>query len=96
MPRHLARRVVGADVGGLMGHHAGQFGFFVGIQNQPGVDVEEAARQSQGVDLVGVDDLDGERHLAVGVLHDVLADAVHVFRNHRVGDEWVLFSISSA
>ena len=33
--RHLAGGVVGADVGDLMGHHAGHLRLFVGIQDQP-------------------------------------------------------------
>ena len=50
---HLAGRVVGADVGGLVGHDAGQLGFLVGGQDEAGVDVEEAAGQRHGVDLIG-------------------------------------------
>src|ERR1035441_8774328 len=52
-----------------------------------GVDVKEAARQRHGVDLVGIDHLDGERHLTVGVLHDVLAHPVHVLHHHRIGHQ---------
>ncbi len=70
-----------------MGHDPGQLRLLVGIQNQAGVDVEESAGQRQGVDLVRIDDLDGERNLAIGVLDDVLADAVDVFHDHRIGDE---------
>ena len=74
-------------MGGLVRHDAGQFGLFVGGEDEAGVDVEEAAGQGHGVDLVGVDDLDGEGNLAVGVLDDVLADAVDVFDDDRVGDQ---------
>ena len=84
---HLAGGVVGADVGDLVGHDAGKFGFFVGGQDEAGVDVEESAGQRHGVDLVGVDDLDGEGDFAVGVLDDVLADAVDVLDDDGVGDE---------
>ena len=70
-----------------MGHHTGQFRFLIGVQNQAGVDVEEAARQRHGVDLVRINDLDGEGNLGVGVLYEVLADAVHVFNHHRIGNE---------
>ena len=85
--RLLAYRMVGADVGRFMGHYAGQFGFFIGIKNQAGIDVEEAAGQGHGVDFVRIDDLDGEGHLAVGVLDDVLPDAIDVFGDNRIGDE---------
>ena len=75
---HLAGGVVGADVGDLVGHDAAEFGLFVSSEDEAGVDVEEAAGQRHGVDLVRVDDLDGEGDLAVGVLDDVLADTVDV------------------
>ena len=84
---HLAGGVVGADVGGLVRHDAGELGLFVRGQDQAGVDVEEAAGQGHGVDLVGVDHLDGEGDLAVGVLDDVLADAVDVLDDDGVGDQ---------
>ncbi len=65
----------------------GKFGFLVGIEDQARIDVEEAPWQGHGVDLVGVNDLDGEGHLAIGVLDDVLAHTVHVFGDGRVGDK---------
>src|SRR6202048_512209 len=86
--RHLAGGVVGADVGYFMRHHASHLGFLVGIQDEAGVHVEEPAGQRHGVDFVGIDDLDGERNLAIGVLDDVLADAVDVLGYHGVGDEF--------
>src|SRR5216683_2926485 len=82
----LASGVVGADVGGLVGHDAGELRLLVGGHDEAGVDVEEAAGKSHGVDLVGVDDLDGEGDLAVGVLDDVLADAVDVLDDDGIGD----------
>ena len=57
----LAGGVVGDDVGNLVGHDAGELGFLVAVGDEAGVDVEEAAGKSEGVDLVGIDDLDGER-----------------------------------
>ena len=78
---------MGADVGGLVGHDAGKFGLFVSGHDEAGVDVEEAAGKGHGVDLVRVDDLDGEGDLAIGVLDDVLTDAVDVFDDDGVGDE---------
>ena len=84
---HLTGGVVGADVGGLVGHDAGELGLFIGGHDEAGVDVEESAGQGHRVNLVGVDDLDGEGDLAVGVLDDVLADAVDVFDDDGIGDE---------
>ena len=83
---HLTGGVMGADVGGLVGHDAGEFGLFVGGHDEAGVDVEEAAGEGHGVDLVGVDDLDGEGDFAVGVFDDVLADTVDVLNDDGVGD----------
>ncbi len=45
--RLLARYVAGGDVSDLVRHHAGQFGFIVGRQNQAGVHIEEAAGQAR-------------------------------------------------
>ena len=66
---HLAARgllgaVAGGDVRDLVRHHARQFRFVVGFQDQPGVDEEEAAGKREGVHFFGVDHLDGERNLA--------------------------------
>src|SRR6202044_1017879 len=84
---HLTCGMVGADVGCLVGHNAGEFGLFVGGHDEAGVDVEEAAGKGHGVDLVGVDDLDGEGDFAVGVFDDVLADTVDVLDDDGVGDQ---------
>ena len=67
-----------------MRHHAGQFGFLVGGENQPAVDVEKPAGQRERVDFVGINHLDRERNLGVGVPHQVLPDAIHVLIDDRV------------
>src|SRR6516225_5929845 len=79
--------MVSADVSRLMRHDAGEFRFFVRVKDQAGVDIEEAPGQGHRVDLVRVDDLDGEGNLAVRVLDYVLADTVHILRYDRVSDE---------
>ena len=84
----FAGHMAGGDVRDFMRHHARQLSFVIGGQNQPRVDVEKSARQREGVDLVGVDDLDGEGHLGIGVAHQVLADAVHILRDHRIGNQF--------
>ena len=71
----------------FMRHHAGQFGLRIRLQDQPGVDEEKSARQRECVDVFRVDHLDGERHLGVGVAHQVLPDAVHVLGDNRVVDD---------
>ena len=67
-----------------MGHHAGQFGFFLGAENQAAVYIKETAGKSESVDLVRVNHLDGEGNLGVGVAHEVLPDAVYVFGDDRI------------
>ncbi len=67
-----------------MGHHPGQFRLVVRRQDQALVDVEKPAGEGEGVHLVGVNDLDVEGDLGVGVLDDVLSEPVHVFVDDRV------------
>ena len=74
------------NVRDFMGHHAGQLRLFIGVQNQSAVHIEKAARQGKRVDFVRINHFDGERHFGVGIPHQILADAIHVFRDHRVGD----------
>jgi len=45
-------------------HHSGQLRFFIRAQNQSAVYVEKSARKGEGVNLVGVDHLDGKGTLA--------------------------------
>ncbi len=85
-PCHLAHLVAGAHVGNLMRHDSGEFRLFVGCQDQPGIHIEKPARQGERVDFIGVNDLDSEGYLRIRIAHQILADAVHVFCNHRVGD----------
>src|SRR5205085_7880954 len=65
-------------------------GFVVCIQNQAFVHIEEAAGQSERVDLVGVNDLDGEGNFGVRVKHYVLAYAIDVLCDYRVVNEFSL------
>ena len=71
------------DVRDLMRHDAGQFRFGLGLEDQAGVYEEKAAGQGERVHFLGVEHLDGEGHLGVGVAHQVLADAVDVLGDHR-------------
>ena len=77
--RGLPRAVPRRHVRDFMRHHAGQFRFVVRLQNQPGIHEEESARQRERVHFFGVDHFDRERHLGVGIAHQVLADAIDVF-----------------
>src|SRR5271163_5024664 len=82
--RHLASAVACRNVRNLMRHHARQFSLFIGRQNQAGVYIEKATGQRERVHFIGIDDLDGKRNLGIGIAHQILSDAVHVFRDHRV------------
>jgi hypothetical protein len=79
--------VARGDVRDFVGHDAGEFGLFLGAEDQAAVDVEKASGEGEGVDFVGVDDLDGEGHAGVGVADEVLADTVDVFGDDGVIDE---------
>jgi len=83
----LARAVPRGYVRDLMRHHSRQLGFIVGLENQAGVYKEKPAGQGEGVDLLGIQHLDRERYLGVGVAHQVLAEAVDVFGNYRIVDD---------
>ena len=79
----VARR----DVRDLVRHDAGQFGFGFGLQHQAGVHEEESAGQREGVHLFGIQHLDGEGNLGVGIPDEVLADAIDVLGDDRVVDD---------
>src|SRR5258708_35223094 len=44
----------------------------------------EPARQGEGIDLIGVDDLDRERNLRIRIAHNILAHPVNILGDHRV------------
>ena len=77
-----------ANVRDFVRHHSREFRFLIRVQDQAAVDVEKSARQRERIHHVRIDHLDCERHLRVGVAHQVLPHAVHVFRDHRVVDEF--------
>ena len=83
----LTRRVAGCHVRNFVRHHSGQLRFLVCRQDQSGIDIEKTTRQSEGIDVVGVDYLDCERHLRIGIAHQVLSHPVDVFSHHRVLDQ---------
>ena len=85
--RRLFRAMPSRDVGNLVRHHAGQFGFIIGGENQAAVDVEESAGKSERVDLVGLDDFDREWNFRIRVADEVLSDAVDVFVDRRIVDQ---------
>ena len=72
------------DVRDLMGHHARELGLVVSGEEQSLVHVEEPTRQRKRINFIGIDYFDRERHLRIGVQHDVLADAVDVLGDQRV------------
>ncbi len=75
------------NVSNLVRHHTGQLRFRFGLQNQPGVHIEETARKSHGVYVFAVQNLNGDRNLDVGIADQILANAVHVFRNDWIIDD---------
>ena len=61
-----------------MGHDSGEFRFIVRREDQTAVDVEKAARKSERVDFVRIDDLDRKWNLRIGIADDVLGNTVDV------------------
>ena len=70
----------------LMRQNARHLALGLGLHQQAGVDENEPAGKSKGVDRVVVHDLELERHLRVGVPNQVLTDAVDVLGNDGVAD----------
>src|ERR1700751_249945 len=68
----------------LMCHHASQFRFLVRCEDQTGIHIEEPARQGEGIDLIGVDDLDRERNLRIRIALNILAHPVNILGDHRI------------
>src|SRR6266550_132624 len=82
------RAVTGGHVGNLVGHNAGKLRLFHSVQDQAAVHVEEAAGQCEGVDFVGIDHLDGEGNSRIGIANQVLTNAVDVFGDHWIVNEF--------
>ena len=76
MPRRYVRN--------LVRHHPGKFRFLVCRHNQSRVDIEEAAWEREGIQFVRVNHLNGERHLGIGVAHQILPNAIDILRHHRI------------
>src|SRR6266853_2928048 len=82
-----SRRVAGGYMGNFVCHNSSEFCFVVGGLNKPGIHIEKSAGKCEGVDVIGVDNLNGERNLRIGVAHQVLAELVDVFSDLRVGEQ---------
>ncbi len=55
----------GCNMGNFVRHNAGQFRFAVCGQQQPFVHVKISARESERVNLVGIDNLDVEGNFGI-------------------------------
>ena len=76
MPRRYVRN--------LVRHHPGKFRFLVCRHNQSRVDIEEAAWEREGIQLVRVNHLNSEGHLGIGVAYQVLPNTIDVLRDDRI------------
>ena len=80
--RHFAlifHRVTRGNVSDFVRHHAREFGFVVGGENQTFINVEKSAGQGEGIHFVAVNNFNSEGNFRVRVQHDVLTYAVDVF-----------------
>src|SRR4029077_11046724 len=62
-------------------------GFAIESHDQSLVDIKKAAGQGKGCEIRGIDDLDREVNLRVGVDSDFLAETVYVVIDIRIVDE---------
>ena len=70
-----------------MRHDSGELGFLVSSEDQARIHVKEATWQSEGVDVVRVNNLDRKRHLRIGITNYVLSQAIDVLGNNRIIDD---------
>ena len=49
-----------ADMGDLVGHHRGEFGFVLSIEEQPGIDPDDATGGREGIQFIAVDNDEGQ------------------------------------
>jgi len=78
------------DVGDFVRHHASNLGFAFGGQQQPAVDVKKPARQRKSIYILRLYDFYGERYLCVRIEGDILTDAIYIFGDYGVGDQFGL------
>ncbi len=74
-------------MGNLVSHDARELRLFLSAEDQAAVHIKKAAGQRESVDFVGIDDFDGEGNARIGIAHQVLANAIDVFRNDGVVNE---------
>ena len=86
--RLSASAVTRGDVRNFVSHNAGEFSFFGRAKDQAAVDIEKTAGKGEGVDFIGVDDFNGEGNAGVGIANEILADAVDVFDDDGVVDQF--------
>src|SRR5262245_885078 len=85
---HLLDAVTGRNMRDLVRKDAGHFRLIVGCLEQSAIDIEKAAREGEGVDVIRIDHLDREGDFSIGMQHNILRYPVDVFRDQRVGDEF--------
>ena len=79
--------MAGGDVRDLMRHDARKFGLIISGENEAGIHIEKASGKCEGIDVVRINDLDGEWDERIRVAHQVLPDPINVFGNRRVLDQ---------
>src|SRR5260370_28203594 len=71
----------------FVGHDTRELRLFLRAKNQPAIHVKESSRQREGIDLVGIDHLDREWYSRIRIAHEILSDAIYIFRDDRVVDK---------
>jgi hypothetical protein len=84
LPLDLLDRVLLGDVAGFVAHDAGELRFVLEVEEQSLGDVEEAAGQREGVDLIGVHHAVPPRQVfAIGLRGELVTDAIDVSLHPR-------------
>ena len=71
-------------------HDSGELGFIVSGEDEAGIHIKESTGKREGIDLVRFDNLDGEGNLRIRVANDVLSDAIDVFADRGVVEQFDL------
>ena len=86
----LLHSVAGRDVRNFVRHDSGELGFIVSRENEAGIHIKESTGKREGIDLIGFHDFYSEGDLRIRVANDVLSDAIDVFADRGVVEQFDL------
>ena len=84
LPRGLPGGVARRCMTEFVRQHGGKFRFVVGKPQHTGIHKNKSARQCKRVDFFRVDQREGNGKSDIGITHQILPQAVDVFRDNRI------------